>query len=148
MPNPMITAAPAVLQPRGPSATLCWWASSTVEDVTIWAPVTYDPVIPFVTSYNNFPVWVDACSAPNGGLSWCNTATLPTRCSSGLIWGISTTGACTGSNRCITELMYQKFGDPTVKLSKVLCDPTYSPKTYFIESPPARRAGKSSMIMW
>lgn len=144
MPVPIITAAPAVLQPRAPSATLCWYASSTVEDVTVWAAVTYDPAILFVTSYNNFPVWVDAC---NG--AWCNTLLLPTMCTSGYIWGISVTSACTGSGQqCITELMYQRSGDATPKLSKVGCGVTDSAKTYFVESPPARKAGEFRCVMY
>ncbi|KAF2823024.1 hypothetical protein CC86DRAFT_409796 [Ophiobolus disseminans] len=131
----IITAAPAVLLPRAQSLTFCWYATTTGEDFTVWTPVTHDRSSKYITSYYNFPVWVDSCTESDGRVDWCSTLTVPTDCASGTIWGISSTSDCTGGrSQCLTELMYQRHGDATPKLSKVICDSSgYSTKTYFVE---------------
>lgn len=53
--------------------------------------------------------------------------------------------ACGGTARCLTETMYEKYGDRTPKLHKVFCERgSWTARTYYIEQPPARRLETSS----
>lgn len=132
----------AILQPRASTGTFCWHSLGTTTDgTTVWTPVTFDPEVPFITSLGTFPIWIEWC-----GMSWCATSTVPTTCGDGVVMGQSYTAECpSAQGRCLTESMYQRYGDATPKLSKVWCDDinrAWVPRTYFIESPPAKGIGE------
>ncbi|KAF2823023.1 hypothetical protein CC86DRAFT_409795 [Ophiobolus disseminans] len=138
----MAVTAPAVLQPRAETATFCWWSSGAVGDSIFWEPVRYDPAKLFITSSQGFSIWVYAC---NDGANWCDTATIATTCGDGFIRAMSLTSSCA---KCWTELMYQRYGDAEPKLSLVGCDApggSYSAKTFYVESPPARKGIASTL---
>jgi hypothetical protein len=132
MSTPKVTA-PALLQPRAKTATFCWYSGSSDGTSTVWAPVLFDPQLPFITSTPGFSYWYDAVDGV-----YPDTAVVPTTCGGGIIKGKSFTSVCKSTQQtCVTERMYQRSGDATPKLSKVFCKGSdyKGPRTYFIESP-------------
>jgi hypothetical protein len=139
MDAPLPTAI-ATLHARALSSTCCWYSDGMRGDTTLWTPLTYDASVPFITSIGDFPMWIDWC-----GSAWCDTATIPTTCGDETVKALSTTGACLSADgeRCVTETMYEKYGDATPKLHKVFCNSAeYKAKTYYVEQPPSKRDGK------
>ncbi|KAH7117582.1 hypothetical protein B0J11DRAFT_582981 [Dendryphion nanum] len=136
MPHKPLTTAPAFLLPRAATSTCCFHSIGQNGENTLWQPVTYDPIVPYITSVPGFPFWIDWCST-----AWCNTATMGTSCGAGTIRGISLSASC---ERCVTETMYQKMGDATPKLNKIFCHGDWVGRTYYIEEPPARRQAVST----
>src|SRR5690349_17526454 len=92
------TTTRAIFQPRAPTGTCCWHSITEFDGSTRWEAVTYDPTVPYITSFPGFSFWVDWC-----GSAWCNTATLGTTCVDGSIRGISLSSECGGTRgRCLT----------------------------------------------